>query len=253
MQQNIYDNLEFYAGYKAMRNSSSELNQVLEQPAIKSLLSPCADKSVLELGCGSGHFCTYLIEQGADRVVGVDISKKMVEDAKSRITDKRITFIKSSIENFDAGSDKYDIVVSSLAFHYIADLDAVFKKIGIYLKPSGCLVFSMEHPIITCSQGIHPGWHENDAGERAHWAVDAYAYEGIRESHWFVDGVVRYHRQLSSVLNSLVANGFCIEQLLEPHALEEAEKRLPFLLEERRRPPFLVIRAEKLSKADMDK
>jgi SAM-dependent methyltransferase len=245
--QNIYDNQEFYEKYKEMRSSPQELNQVLEQPAIKSLLPSCKHASILELGCGNGQFCSYLINQGADKVIGIDVSKNMLQDAAQYITDHRITLTESSIEEFEFGYEQYDIVVSSLAFHYINDLDAVFNKIRTCLKEKGYLVFSMEHPIITCSHGIHPGWHKNDEGKKLYWPVDAYSYEGIRESYWFVEGVIRYHRQFSTIMNNLVNNGFVIERVLEPHAIEQAETERPFLLEERRRPSFLAIKARKKS------
>lgn len=245
--QNIYDDQEFYEKYKAMRNSPEELNQVLEQPAIKSLLPSCRHASVLELGCGNGQFCNYLIEQGADKVIGIDISKNMLEDAAQHITDNRITLIESSIEDFAYDREKYDVVVSSLAFHYIYDLNTVIKEISSCLNDNGYLVFSMEHPIITCSHGVHQGWHKNNNGEKLYWPVDTYSYEGIRKSHWFVKGVIRYHRQFSSLLNILIENGFFIERVLEPHAIEQAEKERPFLVEERRRPSFLAMRARKIS------
>ncbi|MCI5148887.1 MAG: methyltransferase domain-containing protein [Candidatus Electrothrix sp. MAN1_4] len=245
--QNIYDNQKFYKEYQAMRNSPQELNQVLEQPAIKSLLPSCNHASVLELGCGNGQFCNYLIDQGADKVIGVDVSKNMLQDAAQYITDNRITLIESSIEEFEFGYAQYDLVVSSLAFHYINDLNAVFDKIQTCLKDRGYLIFSMEHPIITCSHGIHPGWHKNDQGKKLYWPVDVYSYEGSRTSYWFVEGVIRYHRKFSSIINGLVDNGFVIERVLEPHAVEQAETERPFLLEEKRRPSFLTVKARKLA------
>ncbi|MCP4752877.1 MAG: hypothetical protein GY866_18480 [Proteobacteria bacterium] len=39
MKQNLYDHPEFFAGYQALRDSKGGLNEVLEQPAMKSLLS----------------------------------------------------------------------------------------------------------------------------------------------------------------------------------------------------------------------
>jgi SAM-dependent methyltransferase len=247
MQQNIYDDPTFFAKYKAMRESAAELNQVLEQPAVRSLLPELNGKTVLDLGCGTGILSRYLVRHGAKQVVGVDISKKMLETARQQTNDQRIVFLESAIENFDFLSEQFDLAVSSLAFHYLADLDDIFRKINACLKEDGLLVFSMEHPIITCSQGIHPGWETDENGQKKYWQVDAYSQEGIRESHWHVDGVVRYHRKLSSILNSLFANGFWINKVWEPHALEEAEQERPCLLEERRRPPFLVIKASKRS------
>ena len=228
-----------------MRESGAELNHVLEQPAVRSLLPELTGKTVLDLGCGTGFLSRYLARQGAKRVVGVDISKKMLATARESTKDERIIFLESAIEHFDFTSEQFDLTVSSLAFHYLADLDFIFKNINACLKEDGLLVFSMEHPIITCSQGMHPGWEIDETGQKKYWQVDAYSQEGIRKSHWHVDGVVRYHRKLSSILNSLFACGFWINKVWEPHALEEAEQERPWLLEERRRPPFLVIRAGK--------
>jgi SAM-dependent methyltransferase len=245
MKQNLYDNPEFFSGYKALRDSNAGLNEVLEQPAIKSLLPDLNGKSILELGCGTGELCRYLTVRGAKSVVGVDISGKMLEIAIKETTTDRISFVESSIEDYDTGIDYFDIVVSSLTFHYVADLGTMFNKINACLKADGCLVFSIEHPIATCSQGIHPGWEKDDSGRKKYWQVDEYSSEGIRKSHWFVDGAIKYHRQLSSILNSLLDNGFQIERVLEPHAFEEAERKRPDLLAERRRPPFLMVSAHK--------
>ena len=245
MKQNLYDNPEFFAGYKALRDSNAGLNEVLEKPAIRSLLPDLNRKSVLDLGCGTGELCRYLVDHGAGNVVGVDISSKMLEIAIREIKDGRITFVQAPIEDYDAGIADFDLVVSSLSFHYIADLSAVFRRVNVCLKTDGHLVFSIEHPIATCSQGIHPGWEKDDSGRKKHWQVDEYSSEGIRRSRWIIDGVVKYHRQLSSILNYLVDNGFEIERVLEPHALLEAEKERPDLLEERRRPPFMMVRAKK--------
>jgi len=246
MKQNIYDDPDFFAGYKAMRDANAGLNDVLEQPAIRSLLPSVLNKTILDLGCGEGYFCEYLVNGGATHVVGVDISTKMLGNANLRLSGhERITLVESSIEDFDAGQFEYDMVVSSLAFHYITDLNILFKRIHTCLKAHGVLVFSMEHPIVTCSQGIHTGWHKDASGEKIFWKVDAYSNEGIRRSHWIVDGVIKYHRTLSSIMNSLVNSGFVIEKISEPHSSAEAEKERPDLLEERRRPPFLLVRATK--------
>jgi len=245
MKQNIYDDPEFFSGYKMLRDSSAGLNEVLEQPAIKSLLPDLIGKLVLELGCGTGKFCEYLVEHGAKSVVGLDISSRMLEIAIRDIKDSRITFVEKSIEDFNAKNATFDLIVSSLALHYIADLYDTFNKINICLKLGGHLVFSVEHPIATCSQGIHPGWEKDPSGHKKCWRVDEYSNEGIRQSHWIVDGVVKYHRKLSSILNYLIDNGFEVERVLEPYALVEAEKERPELLEERKRPPFLIVKAKK--------
>jgi SAM-dependent methyltransferase len=240
MPQNLYDDPDFFKAYAAMREAGTGLNEVLEQPALRSLLPPVEGKRVLDLGCGSGAFCRLMADLGAAHVVGVDLSEKMLALVPAH---PRIAWCRCAIEDFQAEPGSFDLVVSSLAFHYIEDLEAVFRRISGLLAEGGRLVFSIEHPIATCAQGLLPGWLRDDAGRKVAWQVDAYAEEGLRCSRWFVDGVRKYHRTLASLLNGLVDAGFRIERVLEPHALEEAERLRPALAEERRRPPFLLVRA----------
>lgn len=82
-------------------------------------------------------------------------------------------------------------------------------------------------------------------GEKLHWIMDDYDFEGERKQFWFVNGVIKYHRKLSSIINTLIDNGFRIDRVIEPIAIEEAEKLNERLKEERRRPPFLLIKATK--------
>ena len=66
--QNIYDNPAFFAGYTALRDKESNLNNLLEQPAMADLLPNLAGKSVLDLGCGCGGSCRDFVRRGAARV-----------------------------------------------------------------------------------------------------------------------------------------------------------------------------------------
>ncbi len=81
-KQNIYDNETFFEGYKALRDKEVNANNLFEMPALFSLLPDLTGKRVLDLGCGFGEHCMEYIRRGADRVVGVDISEKMLEVAK---------------------------------------------------------------------------------------------------------------------------------------------------------------------------
>jgi SAM-dependent methyltransferase len=188
--------------------------------------------------------CRTLRDAGASDIVGVDVSARMLETARSGGA-HGITYVQAAIEDYTAPVDTFDLVVSSLALHYVQDFGEMCRRIARWLRPSGEFVFSTEHPIATAAQGIHPGWIRNEAGEKAYWAVDCYHDEGRRESCWFVDGVVKYHRTAATILNALLDAGLVIRRVLEPHALEEAEAARPCLRDERRRPPFLLVKAER--------
>ncbi|MBT3942160.1 MAG: class I SAM-dependent methyltransferase [Chloroflexi bacterium] len=243
MPQNIYDDPTFFAAYDRMRTHGIALAGALEEPAIRSLLPDVTGMSVLDLGCGTGVMSRWLIESGADQVTGVDVSELMLAKA-SEHQDSRIRYIHKDAESLEFPEGSFDLVVSSLMFHYIDDLQPVLSSIRRWLKPGGQLVFSTEHPIYTAAQGVHGDqWVKDDSGKNMAWLVDGYSSEGKRVSTWWVDGVVRYHRTVATLVNWLVESGFHLTRMLEPYATEEAERDQPLFLDERKRPVFLFISA----------
>lgn len=239
--QNIYDNQEFYEGYERLRANGAGLNEVLEQPALRSLLPSIQGASVIDIGCGFGDFCRFASASGASRILGVDPSEKMLGVARDQAK-PREQYIIGSFESLSV-NERFDLAVSSLALHYVKDMRKAFQNVARVLKPGGFFAFSLEHPIATCGQGGNGGWLKDGSGRKVAWKVDSYSNEGLRQSHWFVDGVIKYHRTVSTIINELVDAGFRIDRVLEPHASPEAEVKRPELLEERRRPPFLLILA----------
>lgn len=245
MPQNIYDDPEFFAGYDQMRIQSSGRNEAFEQPHIRSLLPNVHGLRVLDMGCGTGEMCSWLLENGAASVTGIDVSERMLATAK-KSSQNRITYINVSAEDaaFEPGS--FDLVVSTYLLNYIEHIPPVFEKIHAWLKPGGAYVFLMEHPVVTAPHRRlrHEPWIDDASGTTVAWKLADYADEGKRVSHWFVDDVVMYHRTTATVVNSLIEAGFRVQRMLEPHASEEAERERPYLTDERIRPPILLISTE---------
>ncbi len=201
-------------------------------------------KDVLDLGCGFGESCKWYVSHGARKVIGVDISDKMIARAKRKFADERIEYVNKPIEDLDLGLHRFDLVLSSLAFHYIANFKELVERIYACIRPGGFLIFSQEHPVATAKK-VSDGWVKDEHGMKIHWRLDNYGEEGVREQTWFIDGVLKYHRTLATIINTLIDTGFHIEKLLEPSATAEAEEKNNLLREERRRPPFLIVRAQK--------
>jgi ubiquinone/menaquinone biosynthesis C-methylase UbiE len=224
MKQNIYDDPRFFEGYSKMRRHEAGLNAAIDQPAMRSLLPPLADKRVLDLGCGFGKMCRYVVEQGASSAVGVDLSSKMLAKAREDTPDARISYVQSALEDLSFAPASFDVVVSALALHYIERYDLVCANVKSWLTAGGSFVFSVEHPIATA----YPVAGYLDAkGEKDHWAIDNYKLEGIRHTDWFVDDVVKYHRSVETYVNTLIDTGFTIVRLLEPEASEDEIGKRP--------------------------
>jgi len=133
-------------------------------------------------------------------------------------------------------------VYSSLALHYIEDLNGLLSAVYRSLVPNGSLVFSVEHPIFTAP--AEPGWSLNSAGRKI-WPVDGYLDEGPRSTDWLTKGVIKQHRTLATYINMLVRVGFAIRRVEEWGPSEEQIASKPSWADERQRPPFLLIAARR--------
>lgn len=244
MKQNIYDHPIFFQGYSSLRKSGITYNDFVEQPAMKSAISDLKGKAVLDIGCGAGYFSKYCIENGAASVIGLDISKNMIEQAKNLNNHDGIEYICEAIEDIEFASAKFDVIVSSLAIHYIEDYDGLVKKIGGWLNVNGEFVFSTEHPIVTARKETN-NWALDSEGNKLHWALDHYQEEGKREQHWYIDGVIKYHRTMSTLINTLIEHGFTLEKIIEPQSIPEGLEKMPRIISEKRRPSFIIIKSRK--------
>src|SRR5699024_4045218 len=100
-------------------------------------------------------------------------------------------------EDLALTTETFDLVISSLSIHYVEDYSAMIHKIHSLLKNNGEFIFSTEHPIATARKGSNH-WIKTEDDRKLHWALDNYQEEGIREHDWYVDGVVIYHRTIST-------------------------------------------------------
>ncbi len=243
MKQNIYDDPRFLEGYRTLPRVGG-LSAASEFGAFRSMLPALAGLRMLDLGCGYGFLCDYLRKQGAASVVGVDISTKMLEVARREHADPQISYMNCALEDAEFVAGSFDLVTSSLALHYVEHYEQACANVARWLTPGGTFAFSVEHPIVTADQ-TH--WCLDETGQKRHWAVDNYRSEGRRDMHWFVDGVIKYHRTLETYLNTLVDRGFSIARVLEPDAPAEFVRERPELAEESGRPLFLLIGARRLA------
>lgn len=245
-RQNIFDNETFFSGYKALRDSDSNANDLIEQPAMRKLLPDLNGKSVLDLGCGYGHNCADFVSRGAARVVGIDISEKMLAVAKEESANEKIEYRNMSMTDISELGETFDFIYSSLAFHYVQDFDAFAKAMYSVLNVGGQLLFSQEHPIITSTVDGAGHFNKNENGEKVSYTFSNYNQPGERKIHWYVDGVIKYHRTFSNIINALAKAGFVIEEICEPTPEERVIKKVPAWIKEYIKPNFLIVKARKV-------
>ncbi|ENN87191.1 hypothetical protein RHSP_24236 [Rhizobium freirei PRF 81] len=238
MTQNIYDDPGFFEGYSRLQRSVEGLAGAAEWPAIRALLPDLYGLEVADLGCGFGWFCRWAAEQGAAGVLGLDVSDKMLARARAETTDARVRYDSADLEKLELPKASFDLVYSSLAFHYIEDFAGLLATIRRALKPGGRLIFSIEHPIYMAPR--QPAWLTDEDGGRI-WPLNSYQIEGKRLTNWLAEGVVKQHRTMGTTLNLLIKSGFAIAHVEEWSPSDEDLALHPDWAIERERPMFLLI------------
>ncbi len=242
MKENKYDELQFFNQYKQMPRSIGGLQAAGEWHELRKMLPDFQGKRVLDLGCGFGWHCCYAVEQGAQSVVGIDLSERMLEEAKAKTNSPLIEYLRMPIEEIDYPGDSFEVVLSSLVFHYIQSFTDICRKVNRCLVPGGDFVFSVEHPIFT-AQGEQK-WYCDDDGQPLHWPVDHYFEQGRRQANFLGEEVTKYHRTLTTYINTLLQNGFEVTKLVEPKPAADLMNE-PGMKDELRRPMMLLIAARK--------
>jgi predicted TPR repeat methyltransferase len=97
---------------------------------------------VLDAGCGTG-LCGPLIARYARRLVGVDLSERMLARARARnVYDELVKGELTAYLGDSAGT--FDVIVSADTLVYFGPLDGVVAASGAALRPGGQLIFTVE-------------------------------------------------------------------------------------------------------------
>ncbi|MDG0791066.1 methyltransferase domain-containing protein [Cohnella ginsengisoli] len=244
MKENKYDDEVFFENYSRMPRSVGGLEAAGEWNELRAMLPELAGKRVLDLGCGYGWHCRYAREQGAKSAIGVDLSEKMLERARETTDDPAISYVRSAIEDFAFTKSAFDVAMSSLALHYVADFAEICRAVHGCLSEGGAFVFTVEHPTFTALEA--QDWHYGPEGEKLHWPLDRYHEEGPRLARFLGHDVVKYHRTVAGYLNPLIEAGFRIDKLSELKPTADMLERHPAWADEARRPMFLLVAATKV-------
>ena len=123
-------------------NDNTPLNAVVNRLFRKSMVlryertlagcNPIEGKSVIDIGCGPGHYAVALAARGAARVVGVDFASGMIDLAKKRAeragVAERCTFTLGDFLEV-TGDEKFDYAVVMGFMDYIEDPKALMQKV----------------------------------------------------------------------------------------------------------------------------
>jgi ubiquinone/menaquinone biosynthesis C-methylase UbiE len=192
----------FAAAYST-ENERSLFNAYYNRPEMIRLAGDVTSLRVLDAGCGSGPLMDDLRAKGAV-VSGFDLSAAMIDLAQERLgaeADLRVADLGAPLPYTD---DEFDVVVASLALHYVEDWASALAELRRVLTPGGRLIVSIIHPAVYAI--VYP---ESDYFALTRYSED-YTFNG--QTVW----MTYWHRPLQDVISAFTAAGFRIKTITEP-------------------------------------
>jgi SAM-dependent methyltransferase len=103
---------------------------------------------VLDVGCGSGRIGELALDAGACDYVGVDFAETMLDLARERLDrfGDRVRLVQGDFRDVELDG-RFDVILALGLFDYIADADALARRMREFCAPGGSVVASF------------PRWH----------------------------------------------------------------------------------------------
>ncbi|WP_197454219.1 class I SAM-dependent methyltransferase [Stieleria varia] len=152
---------------------------------------------LLDLGCGTGFYYP-LLSRHAESVLGIDVSREMLDEAERLIADKQLTNCsvrECSALELDVADESIDVVHSWDFLHHVSDIPAALAEITRVLKPGGRFL-AVEPNVINPSIA----WYH--MRRRSEWRLFLQNQFTLpRKIHRQFERTIRYDNTIISFLN----------------------------------------------------
>src|SRR5215510_14984861 len=132
---------DWAATYDLDRNLTRDLDRVVT----RKILAHRRCRSILEIGCGTGKN-TILLAQIGERVLALDFSEAMINQAKEKISLEHVTFAVADLAcSWPCDDQSVDLIVCNLVLEHINDLSFIFSEAFRALVGGGHFFISELH------------------------------------------------------------------------------------------------------------
>jgi SAM-dependent methyltransferase len=106
---------------------------------------PC--DAFLDAGCGDGRHLAAIAAAGyrPARVVGVDISQRILETARATVAELAPELVRANLEALPLEDDAFDLVLCTQVIEHLIDVEAGMRELARVLRPGGTLVLTTDN------------------------------------------------------------------------------------------------------------
>ena len=172
-RQSVKDFFDLYAEdfdsiYEGQRSLTRKLIDRFLRKSIKDRFlktmqgcSPVEGKTILDIGCGSGRYSTSLVAAGAEYVLGIDFSRKMIELAEERAEQlnmqDRCRFIAADFMDYDF-TKCFDYSIAIGFMEYVSEPNQAVAKVVKLTKNKALLSFPDSRGILAWQRRFRYKW-----------------------------------------------------------------------------------------------
>jgi ubiquinone/menaquinone biosynthesis C-methylase UbiE len=126
--------------YRAGRALSEDTGRLWMDAIARHLGGARSGLTVLDLGAGTGRFASLLADAFAARVIAVEPSQKMREEAERHSGHPRVIYCEGAATAVPADDGAFDFAFLSMVIHHVGDVAAGARELSRVVRPGG-LVF----------------------------------------------------------------------------------------------------------------
>lgn len=247
--------------YNELLGNKDSYQKTLILPNLLRLTEIKKGELILDLGCGQGFFSREFARLGA-KVIGIDISKELIDIAKNHRSNlaikqlnnsQEIEYHVSSADNLSfLKNEAVDKIIIILALQNIKNVSEVLKECDRVSKPKGSIFIVLNHPAFRIPK--KSSWGFDDIKKIQYRRIDSYLSESKEEIQmhpgkkpW--EKTISFHRPLQFYFKILKNHGFSVLNLEEwnsPKKSEPGPKAVPEDIARREIPLFLFLQAGKI-------
>ncbi len=208
-----------------------------------------AKLKALDIGCGQGVFARALAGAGAE-VTGIDASPSLIEAARKY--DSRSRYLCLNAEDMQGlAPGSFDVVSAILCVQNMRHIDRVVHECARVLKPSGRMLWVMNHPCFRIPR--QSSWGFDEARKLQYRRVDLYLspaeipiqmHPGRKGS----ESTISFHRSLSGILGYAFRAGLAVTGMEEWESHRSSEPGPRARAENRARKEFPLFLAALFTK-----